>query len=91
MFLLYFMFLFYIFLAKSFFSHFCRCCCGLSFTYHAGLRTEIGEKGEIWSPAKYTMAYPTDAYGTIEFQGGPHPTKAQVCYLSLVILLFYPL
>lgn len=29
-------------------------------------------------PTKHTRAQPTDAYGTIEFQGGAHPTKAQV-------------
>lgn len=34
--------------------------------------------GEVWLPTKHTKAFPTDAYGTIEFQGGPHPTKAQV-------------
>jgi hypothetical protein len=32
----------------------------------------------LWTPARYTQAKPTDAYGTIEFQGGPHPSKAQV-------------
>lgn len=31
-----------------------------------------------WSPGKNTRASATDAYGTIEFQGGPHPTKAEV-------------
>jgi len=31
-----------------------------------------------WSVAKNTETAPTDAYGTIEFLGGPHPTKAQV-------------
>lgn len=39
---------------------------------------------EHWSPVKNTRPFPTDAYGTIEFQGGPHPTKAQVyiqCFL----------
>lgn len=33
---------------------------------------------EVWSSLKHTVLSPTDAYGTIEFQGGPHPTKAQV-------------
>lgn len=31
-----------------------------------------------WSVAHNTATSPTDAYGTIEFLGGPHPTKAQV-------------
>jgi len=31
-----------------------------------------------WSVARNTETAPTDAYGTIEFLGGPHPTKAQV-------------
>ena len=30
---------------------------------------------------KHTEAHPTDAYGTIEFQGGPHPSKAQVSHM----------
>ena len=33
---------------------------------------------EKWSVHQNTATFPTDAYGTIEFQGGPHPTKAQV-------------
>ncbi|KAI4468010.1 endonuclease-reverse transcriptase [Holotrichia oblita] len=32
---------------------------------------------DIWIPSKHTKCLPTDAYGTIEFQGGPHPCKAQ--------------
>lgn len=39
---------------------------------------EIGKFGDEWHPNKHTRPHPTDAYGTIEFQGGPHPTKAQV-------------
>lgn len=31
-----------------------------------------------WTPSRNTQPSPTDAYGTIEFQGGPHPSKAQV-------------
>ncbi|ELT97529.1 hypothetical protein CAPTEDRAFT_120255, partial [Capitella teleta] len=30
-----------------------------------------------WSVEFHTEASPTDAFGTIEFQGGPHPNKAQ--------------
>ena len=31
-----------------------------------------------WSVTRNTETAPTDAYGTMEFLGGPHPTKAQV-------------
>ena len=31
-----------------------------------------------WTVARNTETAPTDAYGTMEFLGGPHPTKAQV-------------
>lgn len=33
---------------------------------------------EKWSVAKHTRTYPTDAYGTIEFQGGGFINKAMV-------------
>lgn len=60
----------------------CRCCCGLSLTFHCGTGASVerSERPEVWSPAKHTLPSPTDAYGTIEFQGGPHPSKAQVLY-----------
>ncbi|TKR93887.1 hypothetical protein L596_008261 [Steinernema carpocapsae] len=41
-----------------------------------------GSKAERWSIRKHTLCYPTDAHGTIEFQGGPHPYKAQYVRLS---------
>ncbi|XP_020300486.1 transient receptor potential cation channel trpm isoform X4 [Pseudomyrmex gracilis] len=68
-----------------------RCCCGNSYTHHCGTGadvqsyTDIKEKEkdrEQWSPGKNTRPFPTDAYGTIEFQGGPHPTKAQYVRLA---------
>ena len=31
-----------------------------------------------WLAEKHSELSPTDAYGTIEFQGGAHPNKAQV-------------
>ena len=34
--------------------------------------------GEKWCPSAHTVISNTDAYGTVEFQGGPQPTKAQV-------------
>ncbi|XP_012280563.1 transient receptor potential cation channel trpm isoform X2 [Orussus abietinus] len=63
-----------------------RCCCGHSFTHHCGTGADVQsystlinkeEEREQWTPGKNTRPFPTDAYGTIEFQGGPHPTKAQ--------------
>uniref|UniRef100_A0A0N5C7H5 LSDAT_euk domain-containing protein n=1 Tax=Strongyloides papillosus TaxID=174720 RepID=A0A0N5C7H5_STREA len=35
-----------------------------------------------WSIKNHTRLLPTDAYGTIEFQGGPRPIKAQYVRLS---------
>uniref|UniRef100_A0AC35TMW1 LSDAT_euk domain-containing protein n=1 Tax=Rhabditophanes sp. KR3021 TaxID=114890 RepID=A0AC35TMW1_9BILA len=35
-----------------------------------------------WSIKNHTTLIPTDAYGTIEFQGGPRPIKAQYVRLS---------
>ncbi|XP_075216680.1 transient receptor potential cation channel, subfamily M isoform X1 [Lycorma delicatula] len=61
-----------------------RCCCGLSLTFHCGTgaQTDRPDPDEIWSPAKHTLPSSTDAYGTIEFQGGPHPSKAQYVRLA---------
>ncbi|XP_076682039.1 transient receptor potential cation channel, subfamily M isoform X6 [Andrena cerasifolii] len=68
-----------------------RCCCGYSYTHHCGTGADVQsftaintkEKDrEQWSPGKNTRPNPTDAYGTIEFQGGPHPTKAQYVRLA---------
>lgn len=59
------------------FSH--RCCCGQSRQTHPTIPgIEAGSPGDVWFPNKHTRPHPTDAYGTIEFQGGAHPTKAQV-------------
>lgn len=44
----------------------------------AGQEKSEKPQAESWAPSKHTQPSPTDAYGTIEFQGGPHPTKAQV-------------
>lgn len=58
---------------------FIRCCCGQSRITHPVVPgVEIGSPGDIWIAHKHTRPHPTDAYGTIEFQGGAHPTKAQV-------------
>ena len=61
-----------------------RCGCGRVLTKHCYLRAPANKDprsssaDEKWNPALHTESSPTDAYGTIEFQGGPHPTKAQV-------------
>lgn len=56
-----------------------RCCCGQDRTTHTIVPgIDIGIAGDTWLPHKHTRAHPTDAYGTIEFQGSAHPTKAQV-------------
>uniref|UniRef100_A0A1I7XNA3 LSDAT_euk domain-containing protein n=1 Tax=Heterorhabditis bacteriophora TaxID=37862 RepID=A0A1I7XNA3_HETBA len=37
---------------------------------------------ERWSLKKHTICLPTNAFGQIEFQGGPHPYKAQYVRLN---------
>uniref|UniRef100_A0A915BSL5 Transient receptor potential channel n=1 Tax=Parascaris univalens TaxID=6257 RepID=A0A915BSL5_PARUN len=39
--------------------------------------------GEKWTIRKHTIVTATDSYGTIEFQGGPHPYKAQYLRLNV--------
>lgn len=56
-----------------------RCCCGQDRTTHTiVVGIDVGVAGDLWQPNKHTRPHPTDAYGTIEFQGSAHPTKAQV-------------
>nr|XP_009915251.1 PREDICTED: uncharacterized protein LOC104316498 [Haliaeetus albicilla] len=75
-----------------------RCCCGRLIGQHVGLTPSISviqnEKNESrltrndiqsekWSISKHTQLSPTDAFGTIEFQGGGHSNKAmvsQICH-----------
>ncbi|XP_044016610.1 transient receptor potential cation channel trpm isoform X3 [Aphidius gifuensis] len=68
-----------------------RCLCGHSYTHHCGTGADVqsyatGSEAEAereqWSPGKNTRSSPTDAFGTIEFQGGPHPNKAQYVKMS---------
>ncbi|XP_027836600.2 transient receptor potential cation channel trpm [Aphis gossypii] len=64
-----------------------RCSCGLSLTFHCGggsgsVQLDPDNPNEVWSSLRHTVVSATDAYGTIEFQGGPHPTKAQYVRLS---------
>lgn len=65
-----------------------RCCCGLAADQHragtslAGSASGAESPSEQWTPARCTVAAPTDAYGTVEFQGGPHSLKAQYVRLA---------
>jgi transient receptor potential cation channel subfamily M member 3 len=60
-----------------------KCCCGRERETHSVVSgIDVGILGDQWHPKKHTRAYPTDAYGTIEFQGSAHPTKAQYIRLS---------
>ncbi|XP_056888385.1 transient receptor potential cation channel subfamily M member 3 isoform X7 [Takifugu flavidus] len=73
-----------------------RCCCGRLIGQHVGLppgisssqndKTERLAKNdsllEKWSVSKHTQLSPTDAFGTIEFQGGGHSNKAMYVRVS---------
>ena len=60
-----------------------RCACGQTWAYHKTHGVEgVGEQGEVWSPTHHTISSPTDAFGTIDFLGGPHPNKAQFIRLG---------
>uniref|UniRef100_A0ACB8ERP2 Transient receptor putative cation channel sub M member 3 n=1 Tax=Sphaerodactylus townsendi TaxID=933632 RepID=A0ACB8ERP2_9SAUR len=74
-----------------------RCCCGRLIGQHVGLTPSIpviqNEKNESrlsrndlqsekWSISKHTQLSPTDAFGTIEFQGGGHSNKAMYVRVS---------
>lgn len=62
-----------------YFDFICRCQCGRPTGWHdAQAFDKKVTPNDIWIPSKHTKYLPTDAYGTIEFQGGPHPCKAQV-------------
>ncbi|XP_078251400.1 transient receptor potential cation channel subfamily M member 3 isoform X4 [Rhinoraja longicauda] len=72
-----------------------RCCCGRLMGQHVGLPPAISishnDSGESrstkndlekWSVSKHTQLSPTDAFGTIEFQGGGHSNKAMYVRVS---------
>ena len=73
-----------------------RCCCGRLIGQHVGLPPGISSNqndkaerlgkndslSEKWSISKHTQLSPTDAFGTIEFQGGGHSNKAMVTIYS---------
>ncbi|ELK24166.1 Transient receptor potential cation channel subfamily M member 3, partial [Myotis davidii] len=71
-----------------------RCCCGQLIALHipplpsatSGRNgeesTELEAPPEKWSVGRHTQAYPTDAYGTLEFQGGGYCNKAMYIRVS---------
>uniref|UniRef100_A0A674NUD0 Transient receptor potential cation channel subfamily M member 3 n=1 Tax=Takifugu rubripes TaxID=31033 RepID=A0A674NUD0_TAKRU len=72
-----------------------RCCCGRLIGQHVGLPPGISSQNdkterlakndsllEKWSVSKHTQLSPTDAFGTIEFQGGGHSNKAMYVRVS---------
>ena len=57
----------------------CRCCCGRVESWQGHVPQALGlPSEERWHPYRHTESKPTDAYGVLEFQGAPHPSKAQV-------------
>uniref|UniRef100_A0A3P8W4Z3 Transient receptor potential cation channel subfamily M member 3 n=1 Tax=Cynoglossus semilaevis TaxID=244447 RepID=A0A3P8W4Z3_CYNSE len=72
------------------------CCCGRLIGQHVGLPPGISSSqndkaerlakndslSEKWSISKHTQLSPTDAFGTIEFQGGGHSNKAMYVRVS---------
>ncbi|ERE80371.1 transient receptor potential cation channel subfamily M member 1 isoform 2 [Cricetulus griseus] len=71
-----------------------RCCCGQLTNQHIPplLSTAPSTTGEEnkqvdaqpgkWSVSKHTQSYPTDSYGTLEFQGGGYSNKAMYIRVS---------
>ncbi|XP_017773710.1 PREDICTED: transient receptor potential cation channel trpm isoform X3 [Nicrophorus vespilloides] len=58
-----------------------RCSCGRPSTYH-GIATLDVPNSETWLPSRHTRATATDAFGTLDFQGGAYSTKAQYVRLA---------
>lgn len=79
-----------------------RCCCGRLIGQHVGQppgnsssqndKAERSAKNdslsEKWSISKHTQLSPTDAFGTIEFQGGGHSNKAMVTPVKKLCVAF---
>ncbi|KAM6202426.1 transient receptor potential cation channel subfamily M member 1 [Rhynchocyon petersi] len=71
-----------------------RCCCGQLTNQHIPPLPSLtpsknGEENkqvemqpEKWSVSKHTQSYPTDSYGTLEFQGGGYSNKAMYIRVS---------
>lgn len=59
------------------------CSCGRTWAFHKtqGVKN-VGDPDEVWDPTLHTSSTPTDAYGTIDFLGGPHSNKSQFIRLS---------
>lgn len=80
-----------------------RCCCGRLIGQHVGLPPGISSSqndkaermakndslSEKWSISKHTQLSPTDAFGTIEFQGGGHSNKAMVTTSLHLLCCFF--
>ena len=54
-----------------------RCGCGRDRETHTKKEVFFPPR-DTWDVTRHTELLGTDSYGTIEFQGGPHPIKAQV-------------
>lgn len=78
---------------SKFFVHFkkffkIRCACGRLIDEHDSYSAHIDDchvqlnENINWSIANNCRIVPTNAYGTIEFEGGPHPLKSQYLRLS---------
>ncbi|CAF0737337.1 unnamed protein product [Didymodactylos carnosus] len=63
-----------------------HCHCGKAYYLHDEQHVSSNHNflstNEKWSTQRNTEVYPTDAYGTIEFEGQQHPTKAQYVRLA---------
>nr|XP_021536110.1 transient receptor potential cation channel subfamily M member 1 [Neomonachus schauinslandi] len=71
-----------------------RCCCGQLTNQHipplpsiTSSKNEeeskqVETQPEKWSVSKHTQSYPTDSYGTLEFQGGGYSNKAMYIRVS---------
>ncbi|CAD5209766.1 unnamed protein product [Bursaphelenchus xylophilus] len=58
-----------------------KCMCGLNIIDHESgseILHQVPVNGKrLWSITENCKLFPTNAFGTIEFEGGPHPLKAQ--------------
>lgn len=61
-----------------------RCCCGRPAHWHGDNIDDVASSNESWLPGLHTAHAPTDAFGSIEFQGTNHPTKAQYVRMSTI-------
>ena len=65
-----------------------KCGCGRWKQEHTPAALQVNnehfqkKKEHKWTIARHTRTLPTDAFGTIEFQGSPHPYKANYLRLS---------